>query len=118
MRLSVNTFRKLLGVCAVGGGLVASATGEEMSLQKHIKPLLQEYCFDCHNAEKTKGDLNLVEFADNEKLYENREVWEKVVEAMEVGDMPPEKKPQPTEDQKLSLTRFVEGQLSKFDCDL
>ncbi len=97
---------------------VRPVVAEETSLRKDIKPLLQEYCFDCHNAEKAKGDLNLVEFADNDKLYENREVWEKVVEAVELGDMPPEKKPQPTDEQKTSLVHFVEGQLANFDCNL
>ncbi len=78
--------------------------------------MLQEYCLDCHNAEKQKGDLNLVDYLDNEKLYENREVWEKVMETVELGDMPPDNKPQPDPKQKETLLHFIEGQLAKFDC--
>ncbi len=115
--------RLLLGTVALGA-LAAGAFAESkpapgpagITLEKDIKPVLQQYCFDCHNPEKQKGDLNLIEFADNPRLHENREIWEKVVESVEQGDMPPEKKPQPSGLQKELIVRFVDGQLSKFDC--
>ncbi|MHA3773730.1 DUF1592 domain-containing protein [Verrucomicrobiota bacterium sgz303538] len=106
-----------LAICGwLAGAVAAHATEGAVTLQKDIKPLLQEYCLDCHNPKKQKGDLNLAEYIDNEKLYENREVWEKVFESVEAGDMPPDNKPQPSEDQRQVLLHYVEGQLSKFDC--
>ena len=113
-----STFRFLLGAVTAGWlGLSLGAAQEgAVSLEKHIKPLLQEYCFDCHNEEKAKGDLNLAGFADNPKLFEHRDIWEKVVEALEAGDMPPEKKPQLTMAQRDQVVRFIDGQLAKFDC--
>jgi hypothetical protein len=93
----------------------APASGP-VTLKDHIKPVLEKYCFDCHNDKKQKGDVNLLPLADNPKLEENRKVWEKVAEVMESGDMPPEKKPQPSDGQRDQLVKFIDGQLAKADC--
>ena len=97
------------------GALAAEPAGA-VTLKGHIKPLLEQYCFDCHNEKKAKGDVNLVPFADNPQLAENRKIWEKVAELMESREMPPEKKPQPSEDQRQKMVAFIDGQLSKADC--
>ncbi len=109
----------LLAAFAAAGTLVFSAPAElagPVTLGSHVKPMLEEFCFGCHNAEKHKGDLNLKEFADNPQLAANREVWEKVAESLDSHEMPPEKKPQPSETQRDLLLRFIDGQLSKADC--
>ncbi|MEP6670464.1 MAG: DUF1592 domain-containing protein [Chthoniobacter sp.] len=87
-----------------------------VTLKDHIKPVLEKYCFDCHNDKKQKGDVNLLSVADNPKLEENRKIWEKVAEVVEGGDMPPEKKPQPNDSQRDLMIKFIDGQLSKSDC--
>ena len=99
--------------CFVQG--VARAEGP-VTLSEHIRPVLEKYCFDCHNDKKQKGDLNLVEFADKPTLAENRKIWEKVAEQLDSREMPPEKKPQPSEEQRDVMLRFIDGQLSKADC--
>ncbi|MGB8169086.1 MAG: DUF1592 domain-containing protein [Chthoniobacteraceae bacterium] len=102
-----------LAALAVG---VPFAAAEPVTLDGKIRPVLKEFCFDCHNPEKTKGDLNLVPIAANAKLDENREVWEKVAELMESREMPPPKKAQPTDEQRDLVLHFLDGQLSKLDC--
>ncbi len=107
-------------VCA--GLLAVPARAEEkkaagpVTLKEHVRPLLEQFCFDCHNDKKQKGDVNMLTFADNPKLEENRKVWEKMAELMESREMPPEKKPQPTEAQRDLLVHYIDGQLSKADC--
>lgn len=98
------------------GALAAESAGP-ITLKGHIKPLLEQYCFDCHNDKKAKGDVNLLPFADNPKLGENRKVWEKVAELLESREMPPDKKPQPSEDERIKMVAFIDGQLSKADCE-
>jgi hypothetical protein len=95
---------------------VGPATGP-VTLKDHIKPVLEKYCFDCHNDKKQKGDVNLLSVVDNPKLEENRKVWEKVAEMVEGGDMPPEKKPQPSDAQRDLMVKFIDGQLAKADCN-
>jgi hypothetical protein len=87
-----------------------------VTLDGHIKPVLEHYCVACHNSDKHKGDLNLTEFENNPKLADNRKVWEKVAEELESRDMPPEKKPQPSDNQRDLILKFIDGQLSKSEC--
>ena len=111
LRSSIYT---LLAAIAAGGSLVR-ADGP-VTLAEHIRPVLEKYCFDCHNEKKHKGDLNMVEFSDHAQLADHRKAWETIAEQLESGDMPPGKKPQPTEEQRELLLKFIDGQLSKADC--
>jgi len=117
MTTSQSSVRVLLAAIGAGGALAGAALADgPVTLSEHIKPVLQKYCFDCHDDKKQKGDLNLKEFSDNPLLAENRKVWEKVAEAIDSREMPPEKKPQPSDEQRDVMLRFIDGQLSKSDC--
>src|SRR6478672_1225329 len=35
---------------------------EKITYQDHIRPLLENKCFSCHNPDKKKGDLDLTSF--------------------------------------------------------
>src|SRR4051794_5320868 len=105
----------LLGARLAAAAEPAPKTGP-VTFGAHIQPVLKQFCFDCHNPDKQKGDVDLVTLVKNAKLEENRETWEKVASSLESGDMPPEKKPQPTNEQRDLLVHFLDGQLSKIDC--
>lgn len=76
-----------------------------------IRPLLSEYCFSCHSTEKQKGDLDLERFTTAASIAADPAVWEKVIEQLENGEMPPEKKPQLSAGQKDELLGWVRGAL-------
>ncbi len=103
------------GLAAASGHAAENAAGP-VTLKEHIQPLLKEFCVDCHNDEKHKGDFNMAPFLNNPNLIEHRKAWEKVLEFVESREMPPDKKPQPTQEQRDALMHFIEGQLSKADC--
>lgn len=55
---------------ASGFGLISSISfaadapaGQKITYQDHIRPLLENKCFSCHNPDKKKGDLDLTSFA-------------------------------------------------------
>jgi uncharacterized membrane protein/mono/diheme cytochrome c family protein len=39
--------------------MVALAAGEKVSFEKHVKPILQATCVECHGADKVRGGLRL-----------------------------------------------------------
>ena len=98
-----------------GAESVAGSGGGLPTLDKDIRPILEEYCFDCHNPDKTKGDVNLETLTGDSKILAHREIWSKVADAVENGDMPPEKKPQLTEDQRRLILSFLDNQFAG-DC--
>ena len=91
---------------------------EPVAPAANLQPLLNQYCADCHNAEKHKGDLNMGPLLDAGNFGEHREEWEKIAEALESRDMPPERKPQPNEAQRELLVNFIDGQLSTVNCKI
>lgn len=90
---------------------------ERMEYARHAKAFLAEYCFDCHDNETQKADLNLARFGDNPRLYEDRRTWEAVRDMLETREMPPSKKPQPSEADRKQMVLFIEKELAKFDCE-
>ena len=91
----------------------AAAPAGGWNFEQHIKPVLKEYCAGCHNADKQKGDLDLEPFLAAPDFHAQREIWEKAAELLAGHEMPPEKKPQPTEEQRQMLGQFIEGELTK-----
>ncbi len=72
-----------------------AADGQAAMPEKH-HPLLKEHCHSCHNAEKQKGKFRVddLPFAIGDNRSAER--WQKVLNALNSGEMPPEdEKPVP-----------------------
>ncbi|MFT4589140.1 MAG: hypothetical protein ACI9VS_001382 [Candidatus Binatia bacterium] len=95
----------------------ASAADQLKRFNSQIKPLLKEFCFDCHGAEKKKGGLNLEDHARETPQIEDRELWESVRDMLQSREMPPENKPQPMEAKRQAIVAYLDARLSTFNCD-
>ncbi|HEX7859201.1 MAG TPA: DUF1592 domain-containing protein [Verrucomicrobiae bacterium] len=71
-----------------------------------VRPVLERYCFSCHDAETKKGELNLERFTSVKEVWGDTEVWQKVVEQVSLGEMPPMDKRQPSAEERK---RFLES---------
>ncbi|MFN7563616.1 MAG: DUF1592 domain-containing protein, partial [Prosthecobacter sp.] len=78
---------------------------------KAVEPMLAAKCYECHNADKMKGDVDLKQFAADPKLAEEFEIWTKVKDTIDNGDMPPRKAKQLTSDEKAAITGWVQNGL-------
>jgi len=83
-----------------------------------VQPLLAKFCYKCHGPEKKKGDLDLSEIKTQEQVLANIEPWQKAVERLNAFEMPPEKSPQPSFEEKGLINKWF-GRLpkGKFDCN-
>src|SRR6186713_3321509 len=52
-----------LALSAASALVAQQPAGEKITYQDHIKPMLENKCFSCHNPDKKKGDLDLTSFA-------------------------------------------------------
>jgi hypothetical protein len=98
-------------VAAVSPALLA----KDDAFKKQVQPILQQYCYDCHGNGKSKGDLSLDKYKTLESIRADRKTWELVLRNVKSGEMPPEKKPQPTLSQRETLAKFVEEQVFPVD---
>jgi hypothetical protein len=78
---------------------------------KAVEPMLAAKCYECHNAEKMKGDVDLKQFAADPKLATEFEIWTKVKDTIDNGDMPPRKAKQLSPDEKAGITGWVQHSL-------
>lgn len=92
------------------------ATASEVDFSKHVKAFFSNYCYECHSNEKQKADVNLQVFQTAPEMYQQRRFWSAVRDMLEKREMPPSKKPQPTEADRKMLVQFVDQELEKFDC--
>ena len=72
--------------------------------EKHLD-LMYDHCIDCHNADTQKGKVNLEDLPLEVNTLQHAELWQKVLDVMNSGEMPPENKRQP---EKVAKADFLE----------
>ena len=77
------------------------------SFLENIRPLLKSYCFECHNANRRKGGLDLEKIDSPKAALNLVELWDQVGERLGSKEMPPAGKKQPTEEERDKLLAWV-----------
>src|SRR5438270_9083841 len=85
------------------------------SFEKTVEPFLKTNCFLCHNAKAKVGGLNLEQYPNSQAALKDRDVWEKVLQKMRTGQMPPKGGPVPSPEQVAVVTRWFEVQFARLD---
>ena len=105
----MNLFKKTTFLCLHSFVLTsigfppALVVGAEIRFpNKHIT-LFENHCFDCHDADTQKGKVNLEDLSFEISTIAQAELWQKVLNAMNAGEMPPEDKKQPGDTQKADF---------------
>ena len=70
------------------------------------------HCTKCHSGEKPKGKWRVDELSADFADAKSRARWEKVLEQIESGDMPPKSKPRPPQKEARALTEWISAQIS------
>src|SRR5262245_45268343 len=77
------------------------------AFEDQVRPFLVKHCLACHGMEKPKGDLRLdrlgVDFGD----AASRKTWQRALERVRAGEMPPKGKPRPSEKEVAALADWV-----------
>lgn len=76
---------------------------------------LDKHCFECHDEDTTKGDLNLFDLEPVDET--NAAVWKSVWAQVALGEMPPKKKTQPEAVERLRFTDWIVGELTRVMAD-
>ena len=82
---------------------------------KTVKPVLKNNCSGCHNPGMMSGGVNLLPYAEASTLSTDREAWDKIVQKIESGEMPPKGMPRPPQAQIATLVTFLKGEFAKAD---
>ena len=113
----------LVGVamgCAAPTTVVRASKKAEVAARfdEAVKPILAQFCYECHNEKVAKGDLNLAQFDNGLKAIEAADVFREAKARVYSFEMPPEGKPQLNDDQRVKLERWFESiPKDKPDCN-
>ncbi len=78
-----------------------------------IQPLLSRYCFDCHSADLAEADLDLSEFTTLADIQSHTDVWLKIRDMLDSGQMPPRDADQPSDEEAKRLRQWVRAMLTE-----
>src|SRR5215469_10946430 len=90
-------------------------TVDAAGFEKNVKPILKNTCSGCHNASVTSGGVNLLPYLDASTVADDRASWDRIVQKIESGEMPPKGIPRPAQPQINALLTFVRGEFEKAD---
>ena len=86
--------------------LTAQVPSDVASFQQTALPFLSKNCFACHNQKLKSGNLNLDAVIDPQ-------VWDKVLEKVSTGQMPPPGMPAPSHADTVAFTTWIAGLLTR-----
>jgi mono/diheme cytochrome c family protein len=103
------------GVLPACAALLVAQGPAKPAFDHSVQPVLTKNCLACHNDRVQSGSVNLAHFNDPATLLSNRDEWEKVVQKVRSGEMPPKGMPRPSVEQVEAFTSFIENEWEKAD---
>jgi mono/diheme cytochrome c family protein len=107
------TFALLLGsVDAVVSAQTPPSPAKPNSAASDTRAFLDTYCLACHNQTTRTAGLAL-DGVDASRPSDNFDVWERVIEKLRAGSMPPPGMPRPEDATYRAVTRSLENELDR-----
>lgn len=109
--------RLLTPVLCVLVFLSVPAPGEDAAptFDKNIKPFLANTCAPCHNDRTASGGLNIAPFSAPSSMNGQREGWERILQKVRNGEMPPKGIPRPPDAEVQKVIGVLESEWAKAD---
>jgi len=101
----------LLGASVVAGDEPASFRTIGDEYERKVRPLIRQFCLDCHSIENREGELDLDQYAKLTDVRRATGVWVKIVEMLASSEMPPEDSKQPSAREKKQMLDWIERYL-------
>ena len=96
--------------------LLLPVSADESKKERAVVPeahfaILDKYCLECHDSLTEKGGIDLEGLSFALESVQSAETWQKVLNVMNSGEMPPEKKPQLSFDEKSAFLTDLSREL-------
>ncbi|MCH2204266.1 MAG: DUF1588 domain-containing protein [Lentisphaerales bacterium] len=79
----------------------------------NIQKFVERYCTDCHDEDIQKGDRRFDDLNPDIADLDIAERWQEVLDVLNLGEMPPKKKKQPSNEELLGAVDWLTQELAK-----
>ena len=78
---------------------------------KSVTQFLKIHCYDCHGEKKQLSDRRFETLATEFKTIEQIDHWQDILDQINLGEMPPQKRPQPKAEETKAIVQWITAQL-------
>ena len=82
--------------------------------ESHVAPFLEAHCVRCHGPDESKGQITVHTLDGDLSMGLQLERWERILEMIADGEMPPEDEPQPEDEDRAVVARWIESGLRDY----
>ena len=108
-----SVFAVLVGVCAAAAPFsIRTSARQTQGVTPDRQAVLNNYCITCHN-EKTRTASLAFDALDAANPGAHADIWERVVEKLRAGSMPPPGRPRPDAATYRAIARDLETELDR-----
>ena len=108
-------------VVSIGIALITAANlpGQTVTptFQTQVQPFLAKNCVLCHNSKLKTADVDFTPFRTEAQADVAPELWEKALDKLRQGAMPPPGMPRPKQDDINLVMKWMEGSLARADAN-
>src|SRR4051812_29320843 len=79
------------------------------TFESDVRPFLAKNCQMCHNGKLKTAEVNFEQFKTEESTEAAPELWEKAIEKLRQGAMPPAPLPHPKQAEVEAALKWMEG---------
>lgn len=109
--MHIRLFVALVGSTLIGYSVQAQSA---IGFNQAVTPVVNKSCAPCHNDRSAAGGLNLGPFTDPSSTTEQREGWERIIQKVRSGEMPPKGIPRPAAELD-GMVKFIEAEFARAD---
>jgi hypothetical protein len=95
-------FRYLFLCSALFGLVIQTSWAKPMP-----NDFLNKYCTQCHGVEKQKADRRFDMLSLSIEDFREQEMWQEIVDQLNLGEMPPDDETQPSEAERLAVIEMI-----------
>lgn len=88
------------------------------SFQTHAAPFLKQYCLDCHTGADAAAGIAFEKYSTEAEMLASRRTWERSLEMIRSGIMPPADSAQPSATERDKLLAYLDPALNTINCQV
>ncbi len=95
-----------------------AAAIDDTGFQSTVRPVIAKSCIPCHNQSLSSGGVNLTPFTAATTISSQRAAWEKILQKIQSGEMPPKGVPRPPQPAIDAMVHYLNSEFDKTDRSL